>query len=284
MLTATQIAPTRQRHIVHRTQGHRRGPITRLMSPGDLGGLVKPFVFLDYFDFSSHGKLGGPVHPHSGIATHTTLLQGAMEYADSTGKSGSLSSRSIEWMQAGGGVWHGGGPIGDEPLRGFQLWIALAPPLELANAHSEYVAGASVPADGRVRLLLGSYQHLVSPIPYQEPVTYLHVQLRDGERWTYQPPSNHDIAWLAVAAGSLLVDGALLRRELAVFEEGTAPIEVVAHGDVELVIGSATKHPHPLITGSYSVHTSRETLARGEAGYAKVAETMTLKPGELIDA
>ena len=25
--------------------------MTRLMSPGDLGGLVKPFVFLDYFEF-----------------------------------------------------------------------------------------------------------------------------------------------------------------------------------------------------------------------------------------
>ncbi|QNM58911.1 hypothetical protein XHV734_0045 [Xanthomonas hortorum pv. vitians] len=32
-----------------RTRGTTRGPITRLMSPGDLGQLVKPFVFLDLF-------------------------------------------------------------------------------------------------------------------------------------------------------------------------------------------------------------------------------------------
>jgi hypothetical protein len=33
------------RRIVHRTSGHPHGGITRLMSPGDLGELVKPFVF-----------------------------------------------------------------------------------------------------------------------------------------------------------------------------------------------------------------------------------------------
>jgi redox-sensitive bicupin YhaK (pirin superfamily) len=286
MATATraQTASTRPRRIAHRTTGHRHGPITRLMSPGDIGELVKPFVFLDYFEFSNPVKTGLPVHPHSGIATHTTLLQGAIDYADSTGKSGTLGARSIEWMQAGGGVWHGGGPSGGEPLRGFQLWVALPPALELAPAHSEYVAGDAVPSDGRARLLLGSYRDLTSAIPYREPVTYLHVQLRDGERWTYQAPPRHDVAWLAVATGSLLVDQTSLRRELAVFEEGSAPIEVVAQGDVELVIGSAAKHPFPLVTGSYSVHTNRHALMRGEAGYAAVARTMTLKPGEPIDA
>jgi hypothetical protein len=39
-----------QRAIVHRTRGHGHGPITRLMSPSDLGQALKPFVFLDIFD------------------------------------------------------------------------------------------------------------------------------------------------------------------------------------------------------------------------------------------
>ena len=45
-------APTKQRlrQIVHRTRGQRHGPITRLMSPSDLGESLKPFVFLDLFD------------------------------------------------------------------------------------------------------------------------------------------------------------------------------------------------------------------------------------------
>ena len=286
MMTAEQIhtSPSTQRRIAYRTKGHGQGPLTRLMSPGDFGELVKPFVFLDYFEAAGFEGDGGPVHPHSGIATHTTLLQGSLVYGDSTGKSGTLSSGSVEWMQAGGGVWHGGTPLRGQPLRGFQLWVALPPALELAQAESHYVDNATIPGDGRVRVLLGAYRGMGSPIPYKSPVAYLHVRLRDGERWTYQPPAGHDVAWLAVAAGTVLVDGVPLRREMAVFEEGHVPIDCVAQGDVEFVIGSAVKHPHPLVTGNYSVHTSPETLVLGEAGIEDVASTMKLKPGVPLSA
>jgi redox-sensitive bicupin YhaK (pirin superfamily) len=279
---ATKVA-TNHRRIASRTQGHRHGPITRFMSPGDLGESMKPFVFLDYFEFPSNARSVLPVHPHSGIATHTTLLEGSVDYSDSTGKSGTLNPHSIEWMQAGGGVWHGGGPSGREAVRGFQVWIALPPALELADAYSDYVDDNSIPRAGNARVLLGAYRGLSSPISYKEPVTYLRVQLRDGEHWTYQPSNGHDVAWLAVATGGLIVDGQQLGREMAVFEPGFEPIEVVAHGDVELVIASAIKHPYPLVTGYYSVHTSEQALVRGEAGYAAIAKTMSLAPGQPID-
>ena len=40
------------REIVERTRGRKRGPITRLVSPSDLGEVIKPFVFLDHAVFS----------------------------------------------------------------------------------------------------------------------------------------------------------------------------------------------------------------------------------------
>lgn len=271
------------RRIAHRTKGYRHGPITRLISPGDLGELVKPFVFLDHFEQPNGHKVGLAVHPHSGIATQTTLLAGGVDYADSSGKEGILRAHSIEWMQAGGGVWHGGGPLGGEPVRGFQLWVALPPDLELAPAFSDYVDAAAVPGLGPARLLLGSYDAMTSTIPYREPVTYLHVTLRDGERWTFTPHEGHDVAWLAVSTGAVRVAGATLERELAIFEEGAQPIEMIANGATELVIASATKHPYPLITGMYSVHTNEDALERGEAGYAAIARTMKLVPGQPIE-
>ena len=42
--------PRLARAIVQRTRGHSHGSITRLVSPSDVGELIKPFVFLDYFD------------------------------------------------------------------------------------------------------------------------------------------------------------------------------------------------------------------------------------------
>jgi redox-sensitive bicupin YhaK (pirin superfamily) len=265
-----------ERAIAYRTRGRGGGPITRLMSPGDLGELVKPFVFLDHFVFD-HASDGGVVHPHSGIATHTTLLAGDFTYGDSTGKTGQLRAGSVEWMRAGGGVWHGGSvPPGG--IRGFQLWVALAPPLELAPAESHYVDVSAIPTDAHVRVLLGSYGAMKSPIPYPAPVTYLHVRLADGERWTFRPHAGHDVAWLAVSLGALRVAGARIGRELVVFEEGERPIEVTADGDAEFVIASAVKHPHPLVTGMYSVHTSRKHLVIGETGIEEVAATMSLTP------
>ena len=75
---------SRGRGLLHRTAGHTHGPITRLMSPGDLGERVKPFVFLDYFELPESLRMGMADHPHSGLATHTTLLEGSTTYRDST--------------------------------------------------------------------------------------------------------------------------------------------------------------------------------------------------------
>jgi redox-sensitive bicupin YhaK (pirin superfamily) len=267
---------TIERKIAYRTKGRGGGPITRLMSPGDVGELIKPFVFLDHFDFSGPSD-GGVVHPHSGIATHTTLLEGSLLYGDSTGKSGLLTAGGVEWMRAGGGVWHGGTlPAGR--IRGFQLWVALEYPLELAVAESHYVDGLAVPSEDHVRVLLGSYGELRSSIPYPQPVTYLNVRLGDGERWTYTPHPTHDIAWLAVSLGKLRVAGTIVGRELVVFEPGAEPIEIVADGNVDFVIASAVKHEHPLVTGMYSVHTSPKNLVIGETGIKTIASSMNLIP------
>ncbi len=50
MAKSSVVIKQRPRRIVHRTRGQRQGPITRLMSPSDLGNVLKPFVFLDLFD------------------------------------------------------------------------------------------------------------------------------------------------------------------------------------------------------------------------------------------
>ncbi|MFN6981059.1 MAG: pirin family protein [Brevundimonas sp.] len=265
-------SPSPARKIVHRTRGHRHGPITRLMSPGDLGQVVKPFVFLDLFEADSLGGGFAP-HPHSGIATHTTFLKGEVGYGDSTGQAGTLSDGSIEWMRAGSAVWHTGFPIEGKPILGYQLWLALPEALELSPPESQYLGAETVQQVGPARLLLGQYQNLTSPIRLPVSLTYLHVRLRDGERWVYEPASDHDVAWVALNSGRLRIGDVVLEREMAVFEDGPIPIELVAEGDVELVIASSARHPHPLVMGSYSVHTSSAALKQGEANIVALSRT-----------
>ena len=58
-------APPTQRRIVKRARGQGGGPITRLMSPSDLGETLKPFVFLDIInmDDSTFNEIG-EMPPH----------------------------------------------------------------------------------------------------------------------------------------------------------------------------------------------------------------------------
>jgi len=62
---------TNNRRIVRRVVGERHGPITRLISPSELGEDLKPFIFLDFFDANIEPGFGFGMHPHSGIATLT---------------------------------------------------------------------------------------------------------------------------------------------------------------------------------------------------------------------
>src|SRR5882672_8128526 len=73
--TKPQIA-TAPRGIELRTSGRSHGPITRLVSPSDIGERIKPFVFLDYFDIDPKHMPAIGFHPHSGIATVTVVLEG----------------------------------------------------------------------------------------------------------------------------------------------------------------------------------------------------------------
>jgi len=262
------------REIVFRTSGQRHGSITRLASPSDVGELIKPFVFLDHAEARYTGRPLFGIHPHSGIATLTVVLQGGLAYEDTTGKSGQVAEGGLEWMKAGNGVWHDGGPLEGAPLRVFQLWVALPAAEENSAPESQYVPAEAVEHDGPVRVVLGQHGRARSPIRAPQGINYLHVRLDDGQHWRYTPPAGHDVAWLAVDRGTLLAPEAIGAGQLAVFAEGEEPIELRAQGEVSFVLGSAIKHPHPLVLGNYSVHTSEQALEQGEGEILRIGQQL----------
>jgi redox-sensitive bicupin YhaK (pirin superfamily) len=264
----------RPRRVVVSTRGRRHGPITRLVSPSDIGERIKPFVFLDRAEVPWTPEPLGSIHPHSGIATLTTVLRGGLAYEDTTGKEGQVLAGGLEWMQAGGGVWHDGGALKGEPLRAYQLWIALPAAEESAPPESQYIAPEAVQEEGPVRVILGRLGRAHSPIRAPEGINYFHVRLHDGQQWRYTPPPGHNVAWLAVDEGQLRAPEAIPAGQLAVFEESAEAIDVRAEGKTSFVLGSAIKHPHPLVLGYYSVHTSAEALARGEAEIRRIGRRL----------
>jgi redox-sensitive bicupin YhaK (pirin superfamily) len=259
-------ASARQRSIAFRTSGHTHGPITRLVSPSHVGEMIKPFVFLDHGEVQpAGGRQFAGIHPHSGIATLTVVLEGGIFYEDTTGKKGEVVAGGLEWMKAGNGVWHDGGVLEGEPLRFYQLWVALPAAEENSPPESQYIPPDAVQKDGPVRVVLGRFGHARSVIRGPAGINYFHVRLKDGERWYYTPPAGHTVAWLSVDQGRLLATQKVEAGELVVFDESGGAIDVRADGATSFVIGSAIKHPHPLVLGYYSDHTSAKALEQGEA-------------------
>jgi len=266
--------------IAARTRGQRHGPITRLMSPSDLGHLLKPFVFLDLVDNQGKPFSGFGLHPHSGIATLTYITEGSVRYEDTNGATGLLPAGGLEWMRAGGGVWHGGGTGEPGRTRGFQLWIALPPELELELSESVYLAPDVIPQDGPARVLVGSYGTATSSIKAPSSMNYLAVHLKAGESWSYQPPAEHTVLWTAIGTGSVLVPDELHQGELVAFEPSSTEIEFRAQSDTEFVLGSAAPHGHELVLGSHSVHTNIEALREAEARILAI-QTRLIQQGKL---
>jgi len=265
MTLSASITRSPLRQIAARTRGNSHGPITRLMSPSDLGQLLKPFVFLDLFDNEGIPFNGFGLHPHSGIATLTYVAEGSVSFEDTNGGTGLLQAGGVEWMQAGGGVWHGGGAGEPGRTRGFQLWIALPPKLELGASVSLYQGPEAIEHDGPARVLLGSHRSATSAIEAPSAINYLAVRLNEGERWRYQPPAEHTVLWVAMGSGAVAVPDELRHGDLAAFEPSNEAIEFEARSDAEFVVGSAVRHDHDLVLGYYSVHTSTDALCEGEA-------------------
>lgn len=249
------------------------------MSPSDLGEQLKPFVFLDLFEADMRALAGSmPVHPHSGIATVTVFTQGDVTFDDPIAGHGTIGYGGLEWARAGIGMWHGKElSAGSSPMvHGFQLWIALPPELERAEPEAQYLGADLMPSIGPARLIVGTYETATSPARAPRGINYLLVTLKPGERWTYEPPGGHTVAWVAVSEGALSGSGRLSNGELVIFEPGEAPInfEGAEGTGATFVLGSAVPHPYELHLGAYSVHTSADALAAGERHIRELKERL----------
>lgn len=276
----SRLQPSRvTRAIVKRTRGRTSGPATRLISPSDLGRILKPFVFLDLFDHEG-APFSGELHPHSGIATLTYAAEGAISYIDPDNVRGTVAAGGVEWMVAGRGMWHGGGLGGGGRTRGFQLWIGLPPELELGPTIAIYQAPEDVPIEGSTRVLLGSYGAASSVILPPSPINYFAVRLKAGEHWRYEPPASHTVLWTAVVSGVVSAPDELRAGDLAAFEPSSESVEFKARTDTEFVLGSAVPHPYDLVLGSHSVHTTPAALRDAQAHLSAI-RTRLVQEGRL---
>src|SRR5580693_6721026 len=145
------------RRVALLANGRRHGPITRLITPWDVGEVTSPFVLLNYAEAVQRSRPLFGIHAPSGIRTLTVVLNGKLSYEDETGKRGELAAAGFAWMKSGSVIWHEGEDAASEPLRVFHLWVGQPVAQAERAAASEYIAPGEVAEDGPVRALLGEF-------------------------------------------------------------------------------------------------------------------------------
>jgi redox-sensitive bicupin YhaK (pirin superfamily) len=202
------------------------------------------------------------------------LIDGSLPLRDSRDAPVTLEAGGMEWICSGSGIWHGGPVTVSGLSRGFQMWVSLPPQFELTEPSEQFLLPDELPEAGRVRILLGRYGELQSPIDAPWPITYLHVRLSAGEGWHYEPPRDHDVLWIAVHSGSLELAAAVEAGEIVIFEEGSQAVDFLAHGDCEFILGSALRSSHDLVESSGSLNTSVDALQRAQVQIGRLAEAL----------
>ena len=278
-------ATRRLSRIARRTRGQSQGPITRLMSPSDFGRLLKPFVFLDLIDNQGKPFSGFGLHPHSGIATLTYIAEGSVSYEDTNGATGLLAAGGVEWMRAGGGVWHGGGTGKPGRTRGFQLWVALPRTLVLWTRRraSIWFRTSYFPHGGACHP--GSHGDCGKfDAQSDAPMNYLAVP---HEGWMTclglpAPAYEHTGALEPRRDGLRSRSRRVATGRLVAFTPSSAEIELEAQSDAEFVLGSAVPHDYEPCLGSYSVHTIAEALRKVEARILEI-QTRLSSAGQALN-
>jgi redox-sensitive bicupin YhaK (pirin superfamily) len=224
--------------------GRRHGPITRLIAPWDTGELTSPFVLLNYAEAERRSRPLFGVHPPSSVTSLTVVLNGELSFEDETGERGEIAAAGFAWMRSGSAIWHERGDAASEPLRVFHVWVEQPVAPGGRAARSEYIAPDEVEEDGPVRVLLGEFGRARSRVR-QAPadLDFFHVSLKHGQDFRYAAPEGHNVTWLAVDRGSLLLQEGerILWEQIAVFRDSARAIKGQADGETSFVLGSARR-------------------------------------------
>ena len=155
-----------------------------VLDPRELIRQTSPFAGL------FHSRMRGrefPPHPHAGFSAITYVLEdsrAALRNRDSLGNDFVTHPGGIVWTQAGSGVLHEEVPAEDDrELHGVQVFINLHALNKLAPPKVFHVDSREVPewrddTGDRVRVVVGSFLGISSPLVPSEPANLLDIDLR----------------------------------------------------------------------------------------------------------
>ena len=234
---------------------------------------LKPIVFFDGGKFKKEDD-GFTIgfHPHSGIGIITYFHGTDLHHRDSKLNDGIIHGGGVQWINAGGGVWHEESyhRKHDAPKTGewegsiHQLWLQLPPEFEEGKIEYFNPKKEDIPVVNNVKILASEYENVKGILNVPVNITYLDVNLKKGESWNYQTPKGQTTGYIFTRDGEIEIDKKLLpNSSMGILEHNEGTIKVKALSDVStfiLVIAEPSKFP--VIAQGGQIHTNEESLKR----------------------
>lgn len=205
------------------------------------------FSFADYYDPAHLGfrslrvinddrvaaGQGFGTHPHRDMEIFSYVLEGALAHKDSLGNARTLRPGQVQLMSAGRGVTHSEfNPSQNETAHFLQVWI-LPRERGLAPSYTEWQPAAAT--DGARKVLLISPDGRDGSAVIHQDADVYRLRLKAGESATHELRNGRG-AWLQVAAGGVIFNGAELGTGDGASTETPGRLTFTATRDVEALL------------------------------------------------
>jgi redox-sensitive bicupin YhaK (pirin superfamily) len=217
----------------------------------------------------ARGKRGVGWHPHRGFETVTLAWEGAVAHRDNAGHAGVIGPGDVQWMTAGGGIFHE--EYHEESLtrRGgklhmMQLWVNLPKKDKMTAPTYQPITTAQIPSvplegGGEIRVIAGEHAGARGPAHTFTPITMLDVRLAAGARLPVTLPASHN-ALVVVARGRVRAGASSAGTgELVLFANDGARIELLAEEDAHVIVLAGEPLGEPIVAyGPFVMNTVQE--------------------------
>jgi len=238
--------------------------------------LTDPFLVLAEDWFSQPGF---DWHPHRGLETVTTVVDGVLEHGDNIGNAGALQTGDVQWMTAGRGIIHRELAFRDEHAHTLQLWLNLPARSKMVETRYQDLLAAGRPRvslpGAVIDVVSGTVAGVTGPALNHWPVQGAIVTIDPGSAVAYALPANQR-AFVYVLSGQVNISGRAVLAGQTAWSDPSGPdtTESVLHlavsdGDrqAQLMIYSGQPIREPIAMGGPFVMNKRTEITQAFADF-----------------
>jgi len=270
--------------VIPNTRGQRPFPTTSLAH-------FDPFVMLDHIGPSTMPegwKLDGGsdnkphLHPHRGFETITFMFSGNLHHRDSKfSERPLLTNGSVQRMNAGSGIRHGGDMWPDEQqqFHEVQLWVNNPKKDKMSQPSVHNVSDNDIPiiqqksdtADASLRIVAGTLNNITGPIKTFANIRVIHGKSMGAQTFRFgqeQLEPSHNRTMLYMLSGSAIINDVAIKQFKAVaFEVVINQLEFTVNNSAEFLLISGESFDEPITVGGPFIMNTQQEIEQAFQDY-----------------